>query len=417
MKKSSLRTLKERFEISQLEQNNTFSQVLKRKRLEKKRTLEELAQGICSPSYLSKIENAIVKVDDSYYQLLFEKLEIPFEDMKKERDKNLFQNLIRNYLLNNKSEIETIVNRTINMDLYCETEIELIVLFNNIIQGSYEEAKILINKIEDIRKTLTNKELVFFVFSTTLYCYKTNQSKRAYNQANVLIEIDYDDKILQAAVYDLAADIFYVIGDYPYFYQILFLLQQFNPAVFGKRLVHHKLQQLVLKSKKNFNKAIIELENELIHLNPYDGEQLEDYYFYLGCAYYYGKKYDKILELIYFQPMSARIIALITCALDRINDMKKALEYFEIISKFTFTKYDTVFFNHVEYVRQKYEQYEYSRLMAFTKNVIFPAQKKYRHDFFFQIELQNFLDLGYNMGRYKDTLKKFNDHFDDDEGN
>lgn len=91
MKKSSLRTLQERFESSQLEQNNTFSQVLKRKRLEKKRTLEELAQGICSPSYLSKIENAIVKVDEYYYQLLFEKLDIPFEDMKKERDSNLFK--------------------------------------------------------------------------------------------------------------------------------------------------------------------------------------------------------------------------------------------------------------------------------------------------------------------------------------
>ncbi len=414
MKKSSLRTLQERFESSQLEQNNTFSQVLKRKRLEKKRTLEELAQGICSPSYLSKIENAIVKVDEYYYQLLFEKLDIPFEDMKKERDSNLFQNLIRNYLINNKSEIEAIVNRTIKMDLYCETEIELIVLFSNIIQGSYDEAKILINKIEDIRNSLTNKELLFFVFSTTLYFYKTNQSDRARQQAQVLVEINYDDMFLKAAVYDLAADIFYVIGNYPYFYRFWFHLQQIDPTILGKRFIHHKLQQAVLNSKKNYEPAITELENERINIDSFDGEQLEDYYFYLGCAYFLGKKYEKILEFIYFNPMSARIIALIASALDRLDNTKLALEYFEIISKFTFSKYEPVFCYHVEYVRQKFEKYGYQRLMAYIKNVIFPAQKKFHHEFFFQIELQNFLELGYSMGRYKDTLKNFHDFFDED---
>lgn len=401
MKKSSLRTLQERFESSQLEQNNTFSQVLKRKRLEKKRTLEELAQGICSPSYLSKIENAIVKVDEYYYQLLFEKLDIPFEDMKKERDSNLFQNLIRNYLINNKSEIEAIVNRTIKMDLYCETEIELIVLFSNIIQGSYDEAKILINKIEDIRNSLTNKELLFFVFSTTLYFYKTNQSDRARQQAQVLVEINYDD-------------IFYVIGNYPYFYRFWFHLQQIDPTILGKRFIHHKLQQAVLNSKKNYEPAITELENERINIDSFDGEQLEDYYFYLGCAYFLGKKYEKVLEFIYFNPMSARIIALIASALDRLDNTKLALEYFEIISKFTFSKYEPVFCYHVEYVRQKFEKYGYQRLMAYIKNVIFPAQKKFHHEFFFQIELQNFLELGYSMGRYKDTLKNFHDFFDED---
>jgi hypothetical protein len=65
-------------------------------------------------------------------------------------------------------------------------------------------------------------------------------------------------------------------------------------------------------------------------------------------------------------------------------------------------------------VRQKFEKYGYQRLMAYIKNVIFPAQKKFHHEFFFQIELQNFLELGYSMGRYKDTLKNFHDFFDED---
>ena len=241
------------------------------------------------------------------------------------------------------------------------------------------------------------------------------KAKAEYDwQAQVLVEINYDNMFLKAAVYDLAADIFYVIGNYPYFYRFWFHLQQIDPTILGKRFIHHKLQQAVLNSKKNYEPAITELENERINIDSFDGEQLEDYYFYLGCAYFLGKKYEKVLEFIYFNPMSARIIALIASALDRLDNTKLALEYFEIISKFTFSKYEPVFCYHVEYVRQKFEKYGYQRLMAYIKNVIFPAQKKFHHEFFFQIELQNFLELGYSMGRYKDTLKNFHDFFDED---
>ena len=47
-------------------------------------SLEALSHGVCSPSYLSKIENNILVANDDIYNLLFKKLGISTMDTIKE---------------------------------------------------------------------------------------------------------------------------------------------------------------------------------------------------------------------------------------------------------------------------------------------------------------------------------------------
>ena len=49
---------------------------------------EEVASGVCSTSYLCRIENAQVEVDDLFFEHLFEKLEISYEDVKEQNKNN-----------------------------------------------------------------------------------------------------------------------------------------------------------------------------------------------------------------------------------------------------------------------------------------------------------------------------------------
>lgn len=52
------------------------------KRLQQKMTQEELCQGICSVSYLSKIENGKIEASEEILQLLCARLEIAVTDLR-----------------------------------------------------------------------------------------------------------------------------------------------------------------------------------------------------------------------------------------------------------------------------------------------------------------------------------------------
>lgn len=62
--------------------------LIKKQRKELDISLEALSHGVCSPSYLSKIENNILVANDDIYNLLFKKLGISTMDTIKEKKLN-----------------------------------------------------------------------------------------------------------------------------------------------------------------------------------------------------------------------------------------------------------------------------------------------------------------------------------------
>ncbi|WP_254853980.1 helix-turn-helix domain-containing protein [Halobacillus salinus] len=60
-------------------------------------TLEELADGICSVSYLSKIEHDSINASDEIYRLLEKRLNIRLVDINEEFDEGIFDDLINWY--------------------------------------------------------------------------------------------------------------------------------------------------------------------------------------------------------------------------------------------------------------------------------------------------------------------------------
>lgn len=59
---------------------------LKFLRLQKNVTQTELSVGICTPSYLSRIENNLIKADEEIYSLLFDKLGLSYKLMVHDED-------------------------------------------------------------------------------------------------------------------------------------------------------------------------------------------------------------------------------------------------------------------------------------------------------------------------------------------
>ena len=105
--------------------NKKYGILLKRKRLEMKKTLEEVSKGVCTVSYLSRIENNMVDVDESYFFSLFKKLNMDFNLIKEEKENELFTELFKCYLQENDDLASSLISNAIKTTFYSELEYEL----------------------------------------------------------------------------------------------------------------------------------------------------------------------------------------------------------------------------------------------------------------------------------------------------
>lgn len=89
---------------------------IKKKRIEKEMSLEALAHGICSISYLSKIENNIIIANDEIYNKLFTKLKIMnYDDNQYDSNKKLIDEFFGLFLSSNLECID-IANKLVNKE-------------------------------------------------------------------------------------------------------------------------------------------------------------------------------------------------------------------------------------------------------------------------------------------------------------
>lgn len=79
--------------------------LIKKQRKELDISLEALSHGVCSPSYLSKIENNILVANDDIYNLLFKKLGISTMDTIKEEKIKQMLDLFFKYYMSSDSKI------------------------------------------------------------------------------------------------------------------------------------------------------------------------------------------------------------------------------------------------------------------------------------------------------------------------
>lgn len=400
----TVQLLKERFERVDEGGTNSYAKFLKRKRLEKKLTLSEVAQGVCSPSYLSKIENSIVEVSEDYFRALCENLDIKYDEVKKERNDSIFTDMLKKYIIFKTKDIKPMIEQAINSKAYCETEVEIMLLFNNIIEGLYEEAQILIKKLNDIKTALTTTELLNFVFLTTLYLYKTGQSKKALDYVLMLQAVKIDNELLKQAIYDLAIDIYYKVGKYYLIGKCYYYIEKNNyNQLFSRRLIIHKFQQLELESRVSYQTALNELKSLISQL---DNEHiLDEYGYYLAKVYYNNQNYLRSLQCILKRPLNARSVALLATNLDMLDKSRYEKEVYNKIINYEFDKNELEYQYHTEMIINKLNgENEYHR-MNFIKNVLLANQKTNYDEFLHDLALAEFTKLGFAIGKYKDTLR------------
>lgn len=392
---------------SKLDMQGELSLFLKRRRIELGLKLEDLSSGICSTSYLSRIENNQVDVDSTYYEALFEKMNINYETVKESRRRNLYHEILTAYINNDISGIEDVINHAIISKSYIDTEIDLYLLFYNIVTKNYEEARKILIKIENIKKSLNSYELLFFMFSFALYTHKTNQNRKAYHQLLLLNEIVYEDVLIESCIYDLGIDVMEAVGmellGFNYYHN---LEQIAGMPLFRERLLLHKMKFMIKFSEvdsKGILKDVLSITKNIDFTKEYNKET---YYYYLALLYYKIGDYEELAKLLKDNLLSARCVCLLGTVCFNTQDNELARNISNIINEYKFNKYETYFLDFCKFISLYLNDNSDYVLLNYLKNILFNKSQFY-YDLIETIKLEKYVPLLMACGKYKEASREF----------
>lgn len=387
----------------ELSQKKKYGILLKRKRQEHHMTLEKLCEGVCTVSYLSRIENNLVDVEEKYYVSLFKKLDIDFYALKEVKENEVFTELLKCYLQENDTEAIEIISNALKSNFYVEIEMELMLLYDNIVHSLYSEALKQILEFNNKTNVLMDSELNFFLFLTALYAYRTNQSIFAYRQIVFLCEAQLVNAIYKYAVFDLALDIFDYIGAKEQFLKYYYLLiNDKYSAVYPKSAMKHQAQKLMIES------YLIKDEEDVLLDELYEnsnGRCREEVAWQILKKEYKRNGFIKCLELLNEYEPTPKLLALEALLVLRVNDVKYVFRLEERRKNVLYRSYDESFelMYLITLQIKRYDDHR-SAFELFKKLMKLQNEQTYC-SFLFDEQIVMFMEIALGCGKHKDALK------------
>lgn len=390
---------------SKKENSDNYGILLKRRRIELQRTLEDVASGVCSTSYLSRIENAQVEVNDSFLKHLFEKLEISYDDIKGTENNKIIIDVLRKYLLDDYASIRTMVNDAIKSTAYSEIELKLLLLFVNIIDNLYEDARASIEDLDLVVDSLIGKELIFFTYLSTLYAYKCNNLEYAHQYIRILRGIKYSDSVLETVVADLAMSIYALLDEELLVRECYNELKEQNISKMSiKRFTKHLFEIYYINGKYDINHAIdsfLEIKSNV----QLDEELLEHYNYYYIRMHILNKHYQESIELINACKISSRIVFLLDYCLNVLNDIHETYKQLEVLKKHNFNKYETFYMFYNEFTIKRFEKNNLLEAVNYIKKNLINESYALKNSFIYQSINISYINSLYELGKYKEAAK------------
>ena len=378
-----------------------LAQIMKRKRLEMGITLEKMSDGICSTSYLSKIENCLVDVDDYYYNVLFERLNLDYAELLQTRLLPIDADILNAYLENDLKAIHNYVSKTIDNNNYCDVETELFLLLYNIINHNFDETNLIISKIEVVFKVLSPDEQQFFQYLKALYSFYSSNYKELYDEILNLQKIQIKDEALKIAVADLLLDYFFVTNKAGSFYNAF--QDYLNLPLSLKYLrvrMKHQLQSLVLRADDPDVLDRIELlKNSSVRF-------MDVYNFYYVYYLVYKSRFQEAFDYMQDIKISGEILVLYAIVVDKLKNPDYYYQYLNF-TEIKENSYCSLYSEVVNYYTLKFRNYDHSYLLNYIRrNLASSEANSFRNLVFYYYE-KEYCNLALELGRYKELVKYY----------
>lgn len=318
----------------------TVSQILKAERAAKRMTLEETAKGICSLSYLSKIENCALVPDDVYVKALCERLELDADKLYQIKERANLEQLLDLYLFDQFEALEELYSNL--EEAYHNAADVMLEVMMLMYKEEHLKAKRTIKNLTNITSTLSKNE-----FSVYMYLKLKNAILvHAYDELKDIVKFFTSHEYFCHSLRWLVYEALFMYGYYTddrnlmehYFYELHHTKQIGFPQ---QHLMPLQWMMLDHKAQFPFNDSVKKME--YFKYFQMDEGLFREYSFYKACVYIKNQLFvdakDALEKLEYY---SARELALLLYIASFLNDETYFKKVHQNIKQYSFSKKEIV---------------------------------------------------------------------------
>ncbi len=401
--------MKKKYLISRYsdEEQKELTGILKNKRIELGKNLDEVASGVCSTSYLSRIENNLVRLQEPYLKMLFEKLDINYDKLKESRKNNMFVEIVKKVLLNRGNDYEDEVNKILESNYYLGSERDLIILYDKILKNSFDESIRIIEKLQLLCDYFSNSEMTFFMYLVTLYYYKTNQTNLAYSQIRILINTNIFDPIIEWVAKELAMNIYFSVGmNVEYILIYSNFIKDAPMPYFKDLIIKHRFKMISIESNSNFQNALLDMKEYENNIQSLNSDNQDEYHYQLSLIYFNHQQYKNAINVLLDKNLNSQMVKILAISL--VN-LEENLENKDILinklNNYGFSKYDELIKNISYYSTNKLigNIDNSSRQLVFLKNNVFNYLNNSFDKVIFNFIIKEIIKIDIKCSKYKEA--------------
>lgn len=387
-------------------QNNKsylYSQIIKNERLKRNMTLEEMAKGICSVSYLCKVEKNAIEPEESYIKAIFERVNLDYEKVGKNILEDGMKKLLQYYLNRNFEGIK---------ELYQQIEDSIFNAYNYLIRGfyflirrDYREFRKVIRILDKIKDTLLRGDLGVFVFLVVEYYIETYQFYEAYNHLNYLNVEEFEYRELNWLIHEQHFRVGLNLGRFPMaMNHYMELMKNISIGYPMKKQTILHLMLLSFKAEEYYEDVIKEIKEFHVESEDYDYFQEVAYWKLVimlkGCNYL--EVFDRIIENNILHDI--RFVALLVYAADNINDDNYRKQAVEIAEKYPYQETDAFLYKLIRFFILKMTTDKQHLVIDYLKYNLLPIRYTFYHHLLTKSFEDYYLSYLCKSSKYKEAV-------------
>lgn len=377
---------------------------LKNQRNKLKMTLEETTSGICSKSYMSKIENNQLVGDEEILGLLFERVNINYNDLKETEVNDYSGSVLKNFIFGNFEEIKNIYEKTQNTYFFVNDSF-VKAMYHLIIQKDTSAFELEIIALDNVKDSFNNYQTNYLFIILIEYYLSTNNYNYAYeylNQVNKLkINDIYQKWYLISSRFIICANLNMKNECYLAYEK---LKEEFNSGFPIKKQI--KLRLLFMEMFPDDN-TIDDLDNLN---NDYLPNEYEDDFIYTKFIIFiklkmYKNAIEWFNEKCSFEPKYVALFGYVVFNMLKNNKnddyRHEFLDSIRSINRINNSKIHYIF---IRLIQMKLNQVSSEEIVEFLREKVIKNNLMYKNRFYSVYFAKTYLENLTNHSRYKEAL-------------
>lgn len=380
---------------------------LKNERIRSNLTLEDITAGICSKSYLSKIENNLLSPDPCVMRLLFERVNIDYDKLLL-YDRIIDLSECMNYYLYQQNDKIEMIYQSLDNDFFIARD-SLIKILYYLTKHNFQAFAQEISYLDDVKSSLNDYELLMLMFCTIEFYILNYQFNNANKYLDIIRSMPIEDNTLRSLFYQQRLIAACNLHNYVYIYKYYEKLRnEFQLGYPVKQQFYIKL--LFLEAFSDNFDTLKELENME---NDYIPEEYHDDYYYSKCLIMIKSgKYQDVIELLLKKKLfSPAFIALYSYCLkalkglDRYIDELKTYEeqFFTLNKSMHYDENDAIHLSFIKLMIMYLRNTKEYEIFDYMKNYLIINLPLYQHRFYSLYYANSYYHLLGRHSRYKDA--------------